>query len=173
MEKEDRLTYYGHCPSCNRFVAREARVIIKDIPDTCPECGSTLSFDHAEHHHRFSDGKRERDGKRRRLILRGAILAGILLLTATISASLYFRARLNRSSTADEVRSALEETAGMNVPEILSAFRAAGFNDSDLGSMFNASRYTVTRLRTNETEPTASMEAGIRGFYTDYQLLGR
>ena len=61
----------------------------------------------------------------------------------------------------------------MNVPELLSAFRTAGLDDSDLGSLLHASKFTVTRLRMHETDPTASMEASIRGLYTDYQLLGR
>lgn len=75
--------------------------------------------------------------------------------------------------TPDEMSRATAVTDLMSPAEILQAFRTDGVSDDAVANYFHASRHVIARLRSGETVPTASMEATIRGAYTNYLLLGK
>ena len=75
--------------------------------------------------------------------------------------------------TPDEMSAAIAVTDALSPAEILQAFRADGVSDDVVADYFHASRYVIARLRKGETVPTPSMEATLRGAYTNYLLLGK
>lgn len=162
VNKEDSLTYYGRCRNCHGVFAKEARVVIEDLSDECPECGGKLDYRFAAHRHPM---RRDRAGKRLILVL--SVLAAIVT-----GAAVLLQARLHRGYSAEEIASAQKTVSPMTMSDILKAFQEDRIGDSTLASILHASSYTLGRLRSGDTFPTPAMDAAIRGLYTDYLLLG-
>lgn len=99
-------------------------------------------------------------------------IAALLIATALLTVFLWIRIRLSHSYSSEQMHGANTTVAVMSVPDILSAFRSKGVDDVRLASILKSSRFTLRRLRSGESSPSPSMEASIRGLYTDYLLLG-
>lgn len=161
MDKKDTLTYYGRCRNCNGIFANEACVSIEEIPEDCPECGGKLDYRFSAHQHPMGQ-----KGAGRRLLL------VITVLAAMVAGSvLLIHARLSRSCSSEEVAAAQKAVSQMTASEILLAFGDGGIRESSLASILHSSRFTLGRIRSGDSFPTPSMDAAIKGLYTDYLLL--
>lgn len=162
--KKDTLTYYGWCPKCHHYHARDARVLIEEMADEhCPECGSQLEFQTVVHRHPAFRGK----GSRYFLFAIG------ILLVLCIGMAAFVSIRLHQSPSGETIISAKKVTERMTIPEIINAFHEEGIKEELLASILHSSPFTFRRFLSGESVPTPSMEETIRGLYEDYLVLRR
>ena len=153
------------CPKCgHKFLAFvvEDKATAATQPVYCPKCGALVN----------PEG----------LILRILRVAEDMLKAAgklTLVALMFGMMAgcapkfLRDGVTPDEMSRATAATDLMSPAEILQAFRTDGVSDDAVADYFHASRYVIARLREGETVPTPSMEATLRGAYTNYLLLNK
>lgn len=153
------------CPHCGHiFIAAdiEDNATIRSMPVHCPECGTTINLDNFVQKLINLVGKVRKTGAKLILV--------VLMFWMMMSCAPKF---LRDGVTPEEMSAATAITNSISPAEILQKFQADGVTDESMADYFNASRHVIARLRDGETIPTASMEATIRGSYTNYLLLGR
>ena len=153
------------CPKCgHKFLAFEIEdsATAGTFPVNCPKCGAVVNpVGFVQKIFRLAEKVMKSAGAK--LVLVAAVFA-------TASCTPGF---LRDGATPEEMEAASAAVAAMSPAEILLAFQEDGVSDAAVAGYFHASRYVIARLRSGETVPTASMEATIRGAYTNYLLLGR
>ena len=154
-----------HCPHCGHvFLAPdiEDRATVKAMDVHCPKCGALVNPEgFIPRVLRFADDLLKAAGKLTLVVLMFGMMTGC--------APKFLRDGV----TPDEMSRATTATDLMSPAEILQAFRTDGVSDDAVADYFHASRYVIARLREGETMPTPSMEATLRGAYTNYLLLGK
>lgn len=168
-----QLNIIGHCdnPSCRKITSRivEAHVDKSCFePCQCGECHQgTVHFERLVTYH-GGYGKGSSDIDRPLLwILRIILIFAVLYAGFTLYAAI----RINRSYSTEEVGAALKATSDRSTPEILKDFSASGINDRKLSRILTVSPFTLRRIMAGQSMATASLDANIRGLYTDYLLL--
>lgn len=162
-----RIYVLGICQNCSHAISRQLNAEIDEeglSPCECPQChDGTVHFEKLEVHHGLAKKK-----KGYRLIIWFLWIA----VTLSLGSYLYIEHRLHRGYSSEEVREAKHAVSAMSVAEILSAFQEDGLSEERISRILGSSRFTLRRLKTDESHPTPSMEASIRGLYTDWLLLG-
>ena len=153
------------CPHCGYVFGApviEDRATVKEMDIHCPKCGSLINPEgFIQRISRFAGDLLKAAGKLTLVVLMFGMMTGC--------APKFLRDGV----TPDEMSRATTATDLMSPAEILQAFRTDGVSDDAVADYFHASRYVIARLREGETMPTPSMEATLRGAYTNYLLLGK
>lgn len=164
-EYEMALQVMGHCDSCKRVTARNVTAWLDEsdlAPCECAHCKSgTVHFERLIVRHSFSSKKVK---KTLSWIFWGILISAILLLVCA-------EIRIHRDYNVDEVSVAMASTSSKSTPEILAAFSEAGIRETLLSEILRASPFTLRRISEGKSTATASMDAAIRGLYTDFGLL--
>ena len=153
------------CPKCgHKFLAFEIEdsATAGTFPVNCPKCGAVVN----------PVGFVQRIFRLAEMVMKSAG-AKIVLVTAVFATASCTPGFLRDGATPEEMEAASAVVAAMSPAEILLSFQEDGVSDAAVAGYFHASRYVIARLRSGETVPTASMEATIRGAYTNYLLLGK
>lgn len=153
------------CPHCGHiFMAAdiEDNATVRSMPVHCPECGTTIKLECFVQKLINLVGKVRKTGAKLTLV--------VLMYGMMMSCAPKF---LRDGVTPDVMSAASAVTNSISPAEILLKFQADGVTEKAMAVFYNASRHVIARLRDGETIPTVSMEATIRGSYTNYLLLGK
>ena len=160
----------GQCRLCGHTITRPIRAKLIDeeclSPCECPVChdGPTVHFEKLAVHHKRSLSKR-------RLLL--VLLLSFIGLFIALG-FIYVELKLHKEYPAENVSAAIKEVSSMDSAHILRVLQEeAKVNEKRLSKILSASPYTIRRITTGVTKPTACMDSCIRNLLIQWILLDR
>lgn len=158
------LIYYsGTCKQCHQIVSTPVSVEIDDnqLPESCPYCGGSC-IDWKNYSHSYHPPR----PRKKTLWIILALLA--LLVLCTILLLCY----VSRPYSSQKMSEAIHESNSTSITAILEEFQTK-LSDDQQAKLLHTSKYTIKRIREEQSVPVYSFVSIIRSAYTEYLLLNK